>query len=144
MKLVYLLIISILLTSCVKNGITPVAAKTPAVTVKKADSVKVSSTGTTANNDVDYNGTTGSAILQVTCTNCTAIAMINNVGTPFAFNAQGVGELRYTPTPGTSVYIAVCPGSVKAMKVDIFDAAHNSLFSYAGTTGNWNNTYVIK
>lgn len=144
MKPVYLLIISILLTSCVKNGITPASAKAPAVSVAKTDSVKVNSTAAATNNDVDYNGTTGTAILQVTCINCTAIAMINNVGTPFAFNAQGVGQLKYTPTAGTSVYIAVCPGSVKAMKVEIFDAAHNPLFSYAGTTGNWSNTYVVK
>src|ERR1700744_646542 len=140
----YLLILSIILTGCTKNGINPVsaAAKTNTTTIK-ADSVKVGPT-TAQPTTYDYNGTKGTAVLQVACNNCTAIAMINNVGTPFIFNEQGVGQLKYTPVAGESVYIAVCPGDVKALKVDIFDAANNTLFDYSGTTGNWNTTYVIK
>jgi hypothetical protein len=57
----------------------------------------------------------------VTYNECTAIASIGNVGTPFIFNAQGLEQLKYTPAPGLSVYITVCPAGVKTIEADIFD-----------------------
>ncbi len=137
MKAIYLILLAVLLTGCLKESISPVSAKsnTATTTAAKTDTV----------NTYDwYNGTTGTAILRVTCNNCTAIATVGNVSTPFLFNEQGVGELKYTPTTGLSVYIAVCPGVVEAIKADIFDIKNTSLYSYSGVSGNWNYTYVVK
>jgi hypothetical protein len=137
MKPIFLILLSVLLTGCLKQGITPVSSKSTAITVNttKADTL----------NTYDwYNGTTGSAVIQVTCNECTAIVTIGNVSTPFLFNEQGVGQLKYTPVTGLSVYIAVCPDGIKTIKADIFDKTHTSLYSYAGVSGNWNYTYTIK
>lgn len=142
MKLVYLFLFAIILTGCVKNGIAPASAAKITTTTTKTDSVKIN-TNTAADN-YWFNGTQGTAIIQVTCNSCTAIATIGNVSTPFLFNAQGVGEIKYTPVTGLAVYIAICPGSVKEMKADIFDASHNTLYTYSGTNGNWNTTYIVK
>ena len=134
MKPIYLILLAVLLTGCLKGGISPVSAK---------NSVNAARADTTSTYDW-YNGTTGIALVQVTCSNCTAIATIGNVSTPFIFNAQGLGQLKYTPVPGLSVYIAVCPGGIKTITADIFDITNTPLYSYAGTGGNWNNTYIIK
>jgi hypothetical protein len=146
MKLVYLFLFAIILTGCVKNGIAPASAAKITATTTKTDSVKVNTIATTVDTAGNYwfNGTQGTALIQITCNSCTAIATIGNVSTPFLFNAQGVGEIKYTPVAGLAVYIAICPGSVKAMKADIFDASHNTLYTYSGTSGNWNTTYIIK
>jgi len=134
MKPIYLILLSVLLTGCLKAGIAPVSPTT-----------SVNATRVDTTNTFDwYNGTTGTAIIQVTCNNCTAIATVGTVSTPFIFNEQGVGQLKYTPAPGLSVYIAVCPGSIKAIAANIFDTTNTSLYSYSGVTGNWNYTYVIK
>jgi hypothetical protein len=128
---------------CSKGGITP--ASTPKNSIK-TDTLNTTIT-TTKTNPVTtydwYNGTTGTALIQVICNDCTAIATIGNVTTPFLFNDQGIGQLKYTPTPGLSVYIAVCPGTVKMIKADIFDATNTSLYTYSGATSNWNTTYTI-
>jgi hypothetical protein len=138
MKPIYLIFLSLLLVGCLKANISPVTSKSTSNTTTNA--VKTDSVAT-----FDwYNGTKGTAIIKVTCNNCTAIATIGNVSTPFIFNEQGVGELKYTPASGLSVYIAVCPGSVKTIKADIFDTTSTSLYSYSGVSGNWNSTYIIK
>jgi len=142
MKPIYLILLSVLLTGCLKETIRPVLANDAVSTVKK-DSVTTAKADT-ANTYDWYNGTTGTALIKVTCSNCTAIATIGGVSTPFLFNAQGVGELKYTPTTGLSVYIAVCPAVVEAIKADIFDKTNTSLYSYSGVSGNWNYTYVVK
>jgi hypothetical protein len=134
MKPIFLILLCVLLTGCLKAGVTPVAQKSNPITTK-VDTVETYDW---------YNGTTGTAVVQVTCNECTAIATIGNVTTPFLFNAQGVGQLKYTPAPGLSVYIAVCPGSIKSIKADIFDNTNTSLYTYTGVSGNWNNTYIIK
>lgn len=134
MKRISLIFLPLLLTACLKANVAPVSAKSTATT--KAATL----------NAYDwYNGTTGTALVQVTCKDCSAIATIGNVTIPFLFNEQGVGQLKYTPAPGMMVYIAVCPGGVKTIKADIFDAAHTSLYTYSAVTGsNWNNSYTIK
>jgi hypothetical protein len=158
MKPMYLILLSLLLTGCLKADITPVALKNNAGTTK-TDTVK-NNTGTikvdtaTSNTSIAqagtsdaydwYNGTKGTALIQVTCNDCSAIATIGTVTTPFIFNTQGVGALKYTPASGLSVHIAVCPGGEKTLSVDIFDAANISLYSYSGVSGNWSNTYIIK
>jgi hypothetical protein len=146
MKLIYIILLSFLLTSCLKTNITPVSLKSNTGTIK-VDSLS-SNAGTTqiaTLNTYDwYNGTKGTALIQVTCNDCNAIATIGNVTIPFIFNEHGVGQLKYTPAPGLAVYIAVCPGGVKAIKAEIFDAANTSLYTYSGVSGNWNNTYIIK
>ncbi|GAB3902838.1 hypothetical protein [Mucilaginibacter boryungensis] len=146
MKPIYLILLSLLLASCIKESITPTSGKNN-TSVIKADTLS-RNTGaiqsTTPNTYDWYNGTTGTALIQVTCNNCTAIATIGNITTPFIFNEQGVGQLKYTPAPGLMIYIAVCPGSVKAIKATIFDAANTSLYTYSGISGNWNDTYIVK
>jgi hypothetical protein len=142
-----ILLLSFILTGCLKANIAPTASKSTTATVK-VDTLS-SNAGTTQGGILDntydwYNGTKGTALIQVTCNECTAIATVGDVTTPFLFNAQGVGKLKYTPAPGLSVYIAVCPGTAKAIKADIFDATNTSLFSYSGVIGNWNSTYIIK
>jgi len=145
-KPIYLILIAILLTSCVKESITPTSAKSNTTAIK-ADSLS-RNTGTiqsSTQNTYDwFNGTKGTALIQVTCNNCTAIATVGDVTTPFIFNEQGIGQLKYTPAPGLMVYIAVCPGSVKTIKATIFDAANTSLYTYSGVSSNWNNTYIVK
>jgi hypothetical protein len=159
MKPIYIILLSLLLTSCLKATIAPASSKSNTGTIK-ADSLK-STTSTTkvdtlksnANtnpintlNTYDwYNGTKGTALIQVTCNDCSAIASIGNVTIPFLFNEQGVGQLKYTPAPGLAIYIAICPGSVKAIKAEIFDAVNTSLYTYSAiSSSNWNNTYFIK
>jgi hypothetical protein len=146
MKLIYIILLSLFLTGCLKANITPVSLKSNTGTIK-VDTLS-SNAGTTqvaTLNTYDwYNGTKGTALIQVTCNDCNAIATIGNVTIPFIFNEQGVGQLKYTPAPGLIVYIAVCPGGVKAIKAEIFDAVNTSLYTYSGVSGNWNNTYIIK
>jgi hypothetical protein len=157
MKPLYLFLLSVLLTGCLKADIAPVPLKNNASSIKtdtvaktintvKADTVNNNTIAQTDTSDANYwyNGTKGTALIQVTCADCTAIATIGDVSTPFLFNKQGVGLLKYTPASGLSVHIAVCPGSTKTMKVDIFDATNASLYTYSGVSGNWINTYVIK
>jgi hypothetical protein len=147
MRLLYIILLSVLLTSCIKNGIAPVSPKSSTGTIK-ADTISTNITTKQADtvNTYDwYNGTKGTALVQVTCNNCTAIATIGNATIPFLFNGQGVGQLKYTPAPGLAVYIAVCPGGTKAIKAEIFDVANTSLYTYSGVvSANWNNTYTIK
>lgn len=146
MKPIYLILLSLLLTGCLKANITPVSSKSNSGSIK-VDSLRsnVSSTHIDTLNTYDwFNGTKGTALIQVTCNSCNAIATIGNVTIPFLFNEQGVGQLKYTPAPGLLIYIAVCPGGVKAIKADIFDATNTSLYTYSGVSGNWNNTYIVK
>lgn len=146
MKPVYLILLSLLVTGCLKANITPTSSKKNTSTTKAdtlSSNISTTQGGTTDTYDW-YNGTTGTALIQVTCNQCTAIATIGDVTTPFIFNEQGVGRLKYTPASGLSVYIAVCPGGVKPIKADIFDANNASLYTYSAVIGNWNNTYTIK
>jgi hypothetical protein len=146
MKLIYLILSSLLLTGCLKANITPISSKND-ITPIKADSVKstVNDLTDTSNPDYWYNGTKGTALIQVTCENCNAIATIGTTTVPFLFNSNGVGVLKYTPTPGLAISIAVCPGGVKSIKADIFDATNKSLYTYSAvSTGNWSGTYTIK
>ncbi|MGZ3756783.1 MAG: hypothetical protein ACXVAY_21795 [Mucilaginibacter sp.] len=138
MKPIYLIFLSLLLVGCLKANIAPVTSKS-----QSSSATNTVKTDSLASYDW-FNGTKGTAIIKVTCNNCTALATIGNITTPFIFNDQGVGELKYTPASGLSVYIAVCPGSVKTIKADIFDATNISLFTYSGVSGNWNSTYIIK
>jgi hypothetical protein len=146
MKPIYIILLSLLFTGCLKANIAPVPSKSNTGTIK-VDSLG-NNAGTTQvatlNSNYWYNGTTGTALIQVTCNECSAIATIGNVTIPFLFNDQGVGQLKYTPAPGLKVYIAVCPGSVKAIKAEIFDAANTPLYTYSGVSGNWNSAYIIK
>jgi hypothetical protein len=146
MKPIYLLLFSLSLTGCLKANIAPVSPKSN-TSLAKADSLTSNASTVKADTLTNYdwyNGTKGTATVQVTCSDCTAIATIGTVTTPFLFNAQGVGQLKYTPAPGLAVYIAVCPGSVKAIKANVFDTANTSLYAYSGVSGNWNTTYIIK
>jgi hypothetical protein len=146
MKPIYIILLSLLLTGCLKANITPVSSKSNTGTIKVDTlSSNVGTTQVATLNTYDwYNGTKGTALIQVTCNDCNAIATIGNVTIPFIFNEQGVGQLKYTPAPGLVVYIAVCPGGVKAIKAEIFDAVNTSLYTYSGVSNNWNNTYIIK
>lgn len=147
MKPIYLILSCLLLTGCLKVNIAPISSKSNTGTVK-ADTLKsntnITKTDTLKNTYDWYNGTKGTALIQVTCNDCNAIATIGNVTTPFLFNEQGVGQLKYTPASGLLIHIAVCPGGVKTIKADIFDTAKNSLYTYSGVSGNWNDTYIIK
>jgi len=144
MKPIYLILLSsLLLTGCLKAGINPTPVKSNTITAK-ADTLAVTTIAAQANTYDWYNGTKGIALIQVTCTDCTAIATIGNITTPFIFNEQGVGQLKYTPASGLAVYIAICPNGTKAIKADIFDATNTSLYTFSGVSGNWNNTFVIK
>lgn len=134
------------LTGCLKADITPISLKINTGTIKVDTlSGNAGTTQVAALNTYDwYNGTKGTALIKVTCNDCNAIATIGNVTVPFIFNEQGVGQLKYTPAPGLIVYVAVCPGEIKAIRAEIFDAANTSLYTYSGVSSNWNNTYVIK
>jgi hypothetical protein len=127
---------------------TPEKNTTPTNTTAKTDTVKsvsYSPDTDTSNPDYWYNGTKGTALIQVTCKDCNAIATIGTTTVPFIFNAAGVGVLKYTPTPGLLINIAVCPGSAKPIKADILDSKNVALYSYSGTiTGNWSGAYTIK
>lgn len=145
MKPVYLILLSVLFTSCMKASIAPISAKKiSAINADTLKSISYSPTDT-SNPDYWYNGTKGTAVVRVTCKDCTAIATIGDQTIPFLFNDDGVGVLKYTPKAGLSIYIAVCPGGAKAIKADIFDSNSASLFTYSGgITSNWLNTFVIK
>jgi hypothetical protein len=142
--ILYLVLSSLLLTGCLKANVAPVI-KADTAAHSNINITQTASThiGTVSTYDW-FNGTTGTALIQVTCSDCTAIATVGNVTTPFIFNEQGVGQLKYTPAPGLLVYIAVCPGSVKAIKADIFDATNTLLYTYSAVSGNWSNSYIIK
>ncbi|MCC8425947.1 hypothetical protein [Mucilaginibacter sp. UR6-11] len=146
MKPVYAILLSLLLTGCLKANIAPISSKnnTGAIKPDTLGNNAGTTQGVTLNTYDWFNGTKGAALIQVTCNDCNAIATIGNVSIPFLFNGQGIGQLKYTPAPGLAVYIAVCPGAVKAIKAEIFDAANTSLYTYYGVSGNWNNTYIIK
>ncbi|MEO8885509.1 MAG: hypothetical protein ABI367_05560 [Mucilaginibacter sp.] len=152
MKAIYFIFASLLLTGCLKADIVPTPAKssvntTTAAVAAKTDTIKsVSSTETdTSNPDYWYNGTTGTALIQVTCKDCTAMATIGTTTVPFLFNANGVGMLKYTPAPGLLIQIAVCPGSTKSIKADIFDSKNTSSYAYSGViASNWVGTYIVK
>lgn len=153
MRSIYFILASILLTGCLKAEIAPSPIIT--VTTVKADA-KITKTDTVktvsyspdtdiSNPDYWYNGTNGTAIIQVTCKDCDAIATIGTTTVPFIFNAAGVGVLKYTPAPGLAIQIAVCPGSAKNIKADVLDSKNVALYSYSGLiTGNWSGTYTIK
>ncbi|GAB2973126.1 hypothetical protein GCM10027049_03870 [Mucilaginibacter puniceus] len=152
----FILLASILLTGCLKAEIapTPIVPSTSeksnsvANTTAKTDTVKnvsYSPDTDTSNPDYWYNGTKGTALIQVTCKDCDAIATIGTTTIPFLFNAAGVGKLKYTPAPGLLIHIAVCPGSAKPIKAEISDSKNMALYSYSGViTGNWSGTYTIK
>lgn len=149
----FILLAPILLTGCLKAEIAPSPIIT-STTVKadakttKTDTVKTVSYSPdtdTSNPDYWYNGTNGTAVIQVTCKDCDAIATIGTTTIPFIFNAAGVGMLKYTPAPGLAIQIAVCPGSAKTIKADILDSKNVALYSYSGLiTGNWSGTYTVK
>ncbi|MDB5004253.1 MAG: hypothetical protein JWQ34_2478 [Mucilaginibacter sp.] len=140
-----------LLTGCLKTNIAPISSKSNISTIK-ADTlnsnIKNNNTNLTKADTLNtydwYNGTKGTALIQVICNDCNAIATIGNVTTPFLFNEQGVGQLKYTPASDLLIHIAVCPGSVKIIKADIFDAKKALIYTYSGVSGNWNDTYIIK
>jgi hypothetical protein len=153
MRSIYFILACLLLTGCLKADIAPTPAKSNTsivqnVSTNKTDTVKsVSySPDTDASNpDYWYNGTKGSALIQVTCKDCDAIATIGTITIPFIFNSAGVGTLKYTPSPELLIRIAVCPGSAKAIKADVLDSSNKALYSYSGViTGNWIGTYSIK
>lgn len=149
----FILLASILLTGCLKADIAPTPAKSNTsivqnVSTTKTDTVKsvsYSPDTDTSNPDYWYNGTKGTALVQVTCNDCDAIATIGTTTIPFIFNAAGVGVLKYTPAPGLLIQIAVCPGSAKSIKADVLDSKNTALYSYAGViTGNWSGAYTVK
>ena len=153
MRLIYFVLACLLLTGCLKADIAPTPTPTKSNTIQnisttKVDTVKGASYSPdtdTSNPDYWYNGTKGTAVIQLTCKDCDAIATIGTVTIPFIFNAEGVGMLKYTPAPGLVIKLAVCPGSAKPIKADIFDGSNKALFSYSGTiSGNWSGTYIIK
>ena len=115
-----------------------------AVKPASAQSVVAATKTDTASTYDIFNGTKGSALIKITCNQCTAIAMIGNETVPFIFSEQGVGELKYTPVSGLSVYIAICPDGTKPITADILDSNNKALYSYAATSGNWNTTFTIK
>jgi hypothetical protein len=146
MKLIYLIFLSLLLTGCLKANIPPTPSIST-ISTKKVDSLSknITTSQVAPTNTYDwYNGTKGTAVIKVTCTDCNAIATIGDATIPFLFNEQGVGQLKYTPAPGLAVRIAVCPDGVKTMKAEIFDAVNTTLYTYAGVSGNWSATYTIK
>lgn len=148
----FILLVPILLTGCLKAEIapTPIVPSTAVknTTTTKTDTVKsisYSPDTDTSNPEYWYNGTKGTAVIQVTCKDCDAIATIGTTTVPFIFNAAGVGMLKYTPAPGLAINIAVCPGGAKAIKADILDNKNVALYSYSGLiTGNWSGTYTVK
>lgn len=135
---------SLLFTGCLKANIAPISSSN--TNINKVDSLSKNITTAqvaTANTYDWYNGTKGTALIQVTCKDCNAIATIGNVTIPFLFNEQGIGQLKYTPSPGLAIRIAVCPDSAKAMKVEILDTTNTPIYTYAGVNGNWSNTYTL-
>ena len=161
MKVIYFVLASILFTGCLKADIAPtpatstslpVVAKTTAATqtttTVKTDSLKsvsYSPDTDTSNPEYWYNGTKGTALVQLTCKDCDAIATIGDLTIPFMFNADGVGKLKYTPAAGLLINIAVCPGSVKTIKAEVLDSSNKALYSYSGViTGNWSAAYSFK
>jgi hypothetical protein len=162
MRTILFLLASILLlsTGCQKADIAPavpttttLAAKSNTgivqnITIAKTDTVKsvsYSADTDTSNPDYWYNGTKGTAVIKVTCKDCTAIATIGDFTLPFMFNADGIGVLKYTPTPGLLIKIAVCPIGTQLINADIFDASNKAAYSYSGVThGNWSATYIVK
>ncbi|RYZ99669.1 MAG: hypothetical protein EOP47_16145 [Sphingobacteriaceae bacterium] len=152
----FILLASILLTGCLKAEIAPspivpsTSEKNAAAanTTAKTDTLKnvsYSPDTDTSNPDYWFNGTKGTAIVQVTCKDCDAIATIGVTTVPFIFNAAGVGVLKYTPITGLPIQIAVCPGSAKSIKAEILDNKNAALYSYAGViTSNWSGSYTIK
>jgi hypothetical protein len=147
MKLLYFILASLLLTSCLKADIAPIAAKST-VNTTKTDTIKTvaySADTDISNPDYGYNGTTGPGLIQVTCKDCTALATIGTTVIPFIINADGVGKLKYTPAAGLLIKIALCPGTTKAVKADITNATKTSVYSYSGViTGNWSDIYISK
>ncbi len=154
MRSIYFILASLLFTGCLKADIAP----TPAVkivtstintpTTVKTDSLKsvsYSPDTDTSNPDYWFNGTKGTALIQVTCKDCNAIATIGTNTIPFIFNANGVGVLKYTPAAGQSIQIAICPGGTKAIKAEIFGSTTTSVYTYSGViTGNWSGVYTNK
>lgn len=153
MRSIYFILASLLFTGCLKADIAPTSIKsttsiTQNVSTTKADTVKTVSYSPdtdTSNPDYWYNGTNGTALIQVACKDCDAIATIGTTTIPFLFNAAGVGTLKYTPSPGLLIQIAVCPGGAKPIKANILDSKNMGLYSYSGViTGNWSGAYTIK
>ncbi len=148
----FILLASILLTGCLKAEIapSPIIPSTgeKSATTAKADtlkSVSYSPDTDASNPDYWFNGTKGTALIQVTCKDCDAIATIGVTTVPFIFNAAGVGVLKYTPITGLPIQIAICPGSTKSIKAEVLDTKNAALYSYAGViTGNWSGAYTIK
>ncbi len=152
---VYLVLLSLLFMGCKKEGVSPIVAEKTAMAQPaqaKAAGIKADSVNTTTNDLTDtsnpeywYNGTTGTALLRVSCKECTAIATIGNTTVPFMINDEGVGVLKYTPKPGLAIKIAVCPSGTKALNVHILDANKETLFTYVGIiTANWLGGVVVK
>jgi hypothetical protein len=162
MRSLFFALASILLlsTGCLKADIAPTIPPATTTSVKssvsavqnittaKTDTVKsisYSPDTDTSNPDYWYNGTKGTAVIKVTCKDCTAIATIGEFTLPFMFNADGVGVLKYTPAPGLLIKIAVCPTGTQSLKADIFDNSSKSFYSYSGVIpGNWSATYIVK
>jgi hypothetical protein len=145
-KSIYLILLSLLFMGCKKADLSPTnSKKISTIKVDTLKSVSYSPDTDTSNPDYWYNGTKGTALIRVICKDCSGIATIGNDTTPFMFNEEGVGFLKYTPKTGMSIYLAICPGGVKTIKADIFNANNASLFTYSGViTANWLNTFVIK
>ncbi len=152
MRSIYFILTCILLTGCLKAEIAPTPL-VPSTTAKSTTSTKTDTLKSvsyspdtdTSNPDYWYNGTKGTALIQVTCKECDAIATIGSNTIPFIFNAAGVGMLKYTPAPGLLINIAVCPGSTKSIKAEVLDTKNAALYSYSGViTGNWSGSYTIK
>ena len=144
----------LIFTGCQKVDIAPTAPTTTPVsvasnTIKNTTTAKATTTSSsdtdTSNPEYWYNGTKGTAVIKVTCKDCTAIATIGDFTLPFMFNADGVGVFKYTPAPGLLIKIAVCPEGAQSLQADIFDSSNKASFSYAGViSGNWSGTYIIK
>lgn len=163
MRSLLFVLASILLisTGCQKTDVAPTVPPEAASTSLTNNTAVISSTNTTKidtekqtanNSDTDtsnpdywYNGTKGTAIIKVTCKDCTAIATIGDFTLPFMFNADGVGMLKYTPAPGLLIKIAVCPAGAQALTADILDSSNKTSYSYAGVIpGNWSGSYLVK
>jgi len=153
MRLLYVVLIALIFTSCTKGYVAPVTA---AKSIVKTDSLKSTTVNTavstTQSNDTDtsnpnywYNGTTGTALIKITCSDCTALATIGTQTIPFMFNANGVGMLKYTPVAGLPIKLAVCPSGSKTIKAEVLDNNGSALYSYTGIiSSNWLGEYIIK
>jgi hypothetical protein len=153
MRSIYFTLASLLLIRCTKADIAPTSPKSNISTIQNVNtfktdtlkSVSYNADTDTSNPNYWYNGTTGTALIQVTCKDCTAIATIGTTAIPFMFNANGVGVLKYTPAPGLPIQIDVCPNGNKTIKTEIFNNTNTALYSYSGAiTGNWSGTYINK